>query len=65
MKKLFIFIALCLFTFTSFAGKMTVVLPVKSTMTEKAAAEELKTLLKKTSQIVIVKEGAAVSGKVI
>lgn len=56
---------LCLFVFTSFAGKMTVVLPVKSTMTEKAAAEELKTLLKKTSQIVIVKEGAAVSGKVI
>ena len=64
MKKFLIFSILCSLTL-AFAGKMTVVLPVKATAMEQTAARELQDLLKKTSVVSIVKEGEKTSGKVL
>ena len=63
MKK--IYVLLLFFCLALSAGNITVILPVKSTVTENTAAKELQTLLKKTSKVTIVKEGAKFSGKVI
>ena len=59
-----IFTLLC-GAFFAFAGKVTVVLPNSASVTEKTAAQELQDLLKKVSQISLVKEGTKTSGKVI
>ena len=64
MKKFLIFTLLCGAVF-AFAGKVTVVLPNSASVTEKTAAQELQVLLKKVSQISLVKEGTKTSGKVI
>ena len=64
MKKFLIFTLLCGAVF-AFAGKITVVLPNNVSVTEKTAAQELQVLLKKVSQISLVKEGTKTSGKVI
>ena len=64
IKKILIFALLCGAVF-AFAGKITVVLPGNASVTEKTAAKELQVLLKKTSQVSVVKEGAKTSGKVV
>ena len=64
MKKIYLLFLFCA-ALTLSAGNITVILPVKSTVTENTAAKELQTLLKKTSKVTSTKEGAKTSGKVI
>ena len=65
MKKIHLLLLLLGTVLTLYAGKITVVLPNNASVTEKTAAQELQVLLKKVSQISLVKEGTKTSGKVI
>lgn len=65
MKFIFSILSVCFIIPCSFAGRLTVVLPVKSSIMENTAAKELQTLLKRTSTVSIVREGEKTSGKVI
>ena len=64
MKKIYLFL-LCCAALALSAGKITVVIPGAASETEKTAALELQTFLKKTSNVTVAKEGAKTAGKVI